>query len=90
MIEFHPAEAERIYVCNCYTLRARYHKKTKKIDLFHIHFKYQIDRICSGMLPKAEMRATVVDGRENIGKLLHRNRNCFTQPAQTMGGCWLS
>ena len=31
------------------------------------------------MFPKAEMRATAADGGEESGKILHRNRNCFTQ-----------
>ena len=36
--------------------------------------------IVPGMFLKAEMRATAADGGENSGKILHRNRNCFTQP----------
>ena len=53
-------------------------KKIKDFDLFHIYFKYQIDMIGSGMFPKAEMRAATVDGGENSGKMLHRNRYFFS------------
>ena len=33
----------------------------------------------SGMFPKAEMRATAADAGKNSGKILHRDRYCFTQ-----------
>ena len=37
-------------------------------DVFNIQFKYQIDMIGSGMFPKAEMRATAVDGGGKVAK----------------------